>query len=141
MSSTTLTPVFSDQVAATWGPRLLSIVRIVAALMFMGHGIQKLFGFPAAPPFGMPAAFTLIWFAGAIEVVGGALLLVGFLTRPVAFLMSGEMAFAYFMVHAPKSLYPVINAGDAAILYCLMFLYFAVVGGGVWSVDRATRRV
>ena len=140
MSSTTLTPVLNNQIAATWGPRLLSIVRIVAALMFMGHGIQKLFGFPAPPPFGMPAAFTLIWFAGVIEVVGGALLLVGFLTRPVAFLMSGEMAFAYFMVHAPKSPYPVINAGDAAILYCFMFLYFAAVGGGVWSVDRATRR-
>lgn len=140
MSSTTLTPVAAGQIAAVWGPRLLSIVRIVAALMFMGHGIQKLFGFPAPPPFGMPAAFTLIWFAGVIELVGGALVLVGFLTRPVAFLMSGEMALAYFMVHARQSPFPVINGGDSAVLYCFLFLYLAAVGGGAWSVDRAVRR-
>ena len=121
-----------------YAPTLLSVLRIVAALIFLEHGTQKLFGFPT-PVMGQPAAFTLIWFAAVIELVGGLLLLVGFLTRPVAFLCSCEMAFAYFMGHFPKSFFPAINGGDAAILYCFVFLYIAAAGPGPWSVD-ANRR-
>ncbi len=123
--------------AATWAPRMLSVLRIVVAALFMAHGIQKLFSFPAAPSFGVPPAFSLLWFAAVLELVGGLLMLFGFATRPVAFILSGEMAFAYFMSHAPRSLYPVANGGDAAILYCFVFLYFAFAGAGRWSVDDA----
>src|SRR5205085_8252277 len=115
---------------STWAPRVLSIVRIVAALIFMEHGTQKLFGFPPpANPGAGPAMFSLIWFAGLIEIVGGTLLVLGLFTRPVAFIVSGEMAFAYWMAHAPRHIYPVLNAGDTAILYCFLFLYIAVAGG------------
>lgn len=123
---------------ALWAPRVLSILRIVAAILFIEHGTQKLFDFPArANPGGEPEMFTLIWFAAVLEVVGGAMLLIGFLTRPVAFLLSGEMAFAYWMAHAPKAAYPALNGGDAAILFCFLFLYFVFAGPGPWSVDEA----
>jgi len=120
-----------------WAPRALSVLRIVAALMFMEHGLGKLCGFPAWPAGGGPAALTLLWFAGAIEAVGGLLLAFGLFTRPVAFIMSGEMAIGYWMFHAPKSFFPLLNGGDAAVLYCFVFLYIFVAGGGPWSVDRA----
>ena len=123
-----------------WAPRLLSILRIVAALIFMAHGTQKLFGFPAPPASGLPAAMSLPWFAGVLELVGGALLALGLLTRPVAFVLSGEMAFAYFIGHAPRNLYPVLNGGDAAILYCFVFLYLAAAGPGPWSLDAILKR-
>jgi len=120
---------------ALWAPRILSIVRIVAAILFLEHGTQKLFDFPPrANP--APEMFTLIWFAAVFEVVGGALLLIGFLTRPVAFLLSGEMAVAYWWAHAPKDIYPALNGGDAAILFCFLFLYLAFAGPGPWSVDE-----
>jgi putative oxidoreductase len=124
-----------DEIARVWGPRMLSILRIVAALLFMEHGTQKLFGFPAPSPRGSPELFSLIGFAGVLELVGGALVALGLFTRPVAFILSGEMAAAYFMAHAPQSFYPILNNGDAAILYCFLFLYLAVVGGGAWSLD------
>ena len=123
---------------ADWAPRMLSIVRIVAALLFMEHGMQKLFGFPTAPF--RPDAFSLLWFAAILEFAGGVLVLVGWFTRPVAFLLSGEMAVAYWMAHAPKSPFPAIKGGYAAILFCFVFLYLACAGAGPWSVDGATRR-
>jgi len=122
-----------------WAPRLLSILRIVAALIFMAHGTQKLLGFPVSPNPG-PAAFSLPWIAGVLELIGGALLVPGLFIRPVAFVLSGLMAFAYWMAHAPKSFFPVLNGGDAAILYCFVFLFIAAAGGGVWSLDSLRNR-
>ena len=123
----------ATKLAAEWEPRVLSLVRIIIGLMFMEHGLGKLIGFPPMP---QPAAFHLLWFAGIIEAVGGLLVALGLFTRAAAFIMSGEMAIAYFMSHAPKSLYPALNGGDAAILYSLIFFYFFVAGGGAWSLDR-----
>jgi putative oxidoreductase len=117
------------------GPILLSVLRIVAALLFIEHGSVKLLGFPPGSAMPMPAAFSLFWFAGAIELVGGALIALGLFTRSAAFLCAGEMAFAYFMGHAPQGFFPVHNGGDAAILYCFVFLYISAAGPGPWSVD------
>ena len=122
-----------------WAPRVLSILRIVAALIFFEHGTQKLLGFPPSPRPG-PEMLSLGWFAGVIEIVGSPLLVLGLFTRPVAFILSGEMAFAYWLSHAPRSFFPILNGGDAAILYCFVFLYLAFAGGGAWSVDQALRR-
>ena len=126
--------------ATVWAPRVLAIVRIVAALLFIEHGTQKLFGFPAPPAFGMPAVFSLLWFAAVIEAIGGLMLLVGLLTRPVAFLLAGEMAVAYFMAHAPRSFFPALNGGDAAILFCFVFFYISFAGGGAWQAETVLRR-
>ena len=125
---------------AEWTPRMLSILRIVAALLFLEHGTQKLLGFPPGPN-PAPALFTLIWVQGVIELVGGVLLAIGLFTRPVAFILAGDMAVAYFMAHAPRSFYPLLNGGDLAITYCFIFLYLAVAGGGIWSLDTARRRM
>ncbi len=120
-----------------WAPRILSVLRIVAAVLFFEHGLQKILGIPPrAAGVPGPEMFSLIWFAGVLELVGGALLIIGFLTRPVAFLLSGQMAVAYWMAHAPKSPFPMENGGDAAILYCFIFLYLVFAGPGPWSVDR-----
>ncbi|MGN7871742.1 DoxX family protein [Paracoccus sp. 22332] len=121
-----------------WGPRVLSILRIVAALIFMLHGTSKLLGFP--PSDMSPAFMSLSWIAGLLELIGGALLALGLWTRPVAFILSGEMAFAYFIAHAPKSFFPVLNGGDAAILYCFVFFYIVFAGPGPWSVDAMRDR-
>jgi putative oxidoreductase len=129
----------TDTLVAVWAPRILSILRIVAGLLFFEHGASKLLGFPPSDHSGVNF-LTLPWFAGVLELVGGALLLLGLFTRPVAFILSGEMAFAYWMAHAPKSPFPVVNGGDAAILYCFLFLYLAFAGGGPWSVDALLRR-
>jgi putative oxidoreductase len=123
---------------SVWAPRMLSILRIVAALIFFEHGTQTLLGFPATD--NAPAAFSLGWIAGLLELVGGALLIVGWFTRPVAFILSGQMAVAYWMAHAPQSFYPVQNGGDAAILYCFVFLYLVFAGPGPWSVDATRSR-
>jgi putative oxidoreductase len=125
-----------------WEPRVLSILRIFAGLLFMEHGLSKLFAFPIPAQGGQPAMFTLYWYAGIIESLGGLLLALGLLTRPVAFIMSGEMAIAYFYSHNPKGFFPLMNGGDGAILYCFIFLYIFVAGGGAWSLDRmlASRR-
>jgi putative oxidoreductase len=122
------------------GPILLSVLRIVAALLFLEHGAQKLLGFPPGSPMPMPPAFTLIWFAGLIELVAGTLVALGLFTRSVAFLCAGEMAFAYFIGHAPRGLFPANNMGDAAILYCFVFLYISAAGPGPWSVDALRSR-
>ena len=129
---------FSEGLAA-WRPHVLSIVRIVAGLIFLEHGTQKLLGFPPGERAG-PEALSLIWWSGAIELVAGALIAVGLATRLAAFVASGMCAFAYFLVHAPRDVYPVNNGGDAAILYCFLFLYLVFAGGGPWSVDAARSR-
>jgi putative oxidoreductase len=125
----------TDTIAATWGPRLLSPLRIVAALLFMQHGTQKLFAFPVSEPRDPAALVSLIGVAGVLEVFGGLLLLLGLFTRPVAFVLAGEMAVAYFRSHAPQGFWPILNGGELAALYCFLFLYLAAVGGGPWSLD------
>ena len=129
-----------DSTLAAWTPRLLSVLRIVAGFLLMAHGAQKLFGFLAPP--GMPAATmgSLMWVAGVLEFFGGLLILIGLFTRPVAFILSGLMAVAYFMAHAPGGFWPLQNKGELAVLYCFVFLFFAAAGGGLWSVDRCIRR-
>ena len=129
--------MYASPLEAVWSPRLLSILRIVSALIFMAHGTQKILGFPAGAS---PEMFSLSWIAGMLELFGGALLVLGLFIRPVAFVLSGLMACAYWIAHAPKSFFPVLNGGDAAILYCFVFLYFVAAGGGVWSLDNYLRR-
>ena len=123
---------------AHYAPYVLSIVRIVAALLFFEHGLSRLFGFPSPLP--TPALFSLYWFAGAIELAGGALLALGLFTRVAAFIVSGEMAFAYFLSHAPHGFFPILNRGDGAILYCFVFFYIAFAGAGPWSLDALLRK-
>jgi putative oxidoreductase len=118
-----------------WTTPLLSVLRIVAGFLFIVHGTQKLFGVPIGLPGGPPALQSLTGAAGVIEVVGGALLLLGLLTRPIAFVLSGEMAVAYFMKHAPTGFWPIVNQGELAALYCFLFLYFSAAGAGPWSLD------
>lgn len=113
-------------------PYVLSILRIVIALLFFSHGLSKMLGFPGTL---VPPALTLHWLSGAFEFIGGALLVLGLLTRASAFVMSGEMAFAYFLGHAPRGFFPQLNGGDAAILYCFIFFYFVFAGAGPWSLD------
>jgi putative oxidoreductase len=125
---------------SAWSSRLLSVLRIVAGLLFFSHGLVKLFGFPAGAMPGHLPLFGLFGLAGVLESVGGLLIVGGLYTRPVAFLLSGEMAVAYFMAHFPKSFFPVLNHGEPAILYCFIFLYLSAAGGGAWSLD-ARRRV
>jgi putative oxidoreductase len=115
-------------------PQMLSILRIMTGLLYMEHGTGKLFNFPTSQMH--PSFPALLWFAGVLECFGGALVALGLLTRPVAFLLSGEMAIAFFYAHFPRNFFPVINQGDAAVLYCFVFLYLFFAGGGPWSVDR-----
>ena len=122
---------------ARFAPFVLSLVRIVAALLFFEHGLSKLFGFP---PHGAMAHFPqLEFFAGVVEFVGGGLVTLGLFTRQAAFLMSGEMAIGYFMVHAPKSFFPLLNGGEGAILYSFLFFFLAFAGPGPWSLDAMLR--
>ena len=123
--------------AARLAPHALSLMRIVIALLFLEHGTSRLFGFPSPLP--TPALFTMYWFAGAIELAGGILVGLGLFTRAAAFIMSGEMAFAYFISHAPAGFFPILNRGDGAILFCFAFLYLAFAGGGPWSLDAWRR--
>jgi putative oxidoreductase len=130
-----MTSVSSNTPLALWSPRLLSVLRIVVALLFLAHGVVKLFGFPVGAQPGQVPLFTLFGLAAILELVGGAAVLLGVLTRPIAFLLSGEMAVAYFMVHAPQGVFPTLNGGELAILYCFAFLYLAAAGAGPWSID------
>jgi putative oxidoreductase len=119
----------------TWRPYILSIVRIVIGLLYLQHGLSKVFNFPTPSP--VPSLSGLLILATFLETVGALLFVVGAYTRIVALILSGEMAFAYFMAHAPRSFYPVVNGGELAVIYCFIFLYFAFAGGGPLSVDRA----
>src|SRR6266446_3797913 len=125
-------------ISQRWAPRLLSLLRIVTAFLFMAHGAQKLLGFPA-PMAKAPELFSLLGLAGSLGLVGGVLLLVGLFTRPVAVILSGEMAFAYFMAHAGQGFWPLLNRGELAALYGFVFLYLAAAGGGSWTLDRVWR--
>jgi len=123
-----------------WSERMLSVLRIIVGLLFVEHGLSKLVGFPHVAMFDSLQLFSLLGLAGVIELVGGALLTVGLFTRITAFIMSGEMAFAYFMVHAPKSFFPLLNGGTLAIMFCFTCLFLSTAGPGPWSVDAAMKR-
>ena len=118
---------------------LLSVLRITTGFLFAEHGAQKLFGFLASPNAPLPHLFSLIGFAGVLEFFGGLAILIGLFTRPAAFILSGQMAVAYFMAHAPNGFWPIQNKGELAVLYCFVFLYLAAAGGGSWSLDRLWR--
>ena len=122
-------------------PYLLSLLRIVAALMFLQAGTMKLFNWPMAMPGGgPPPVLSQVWIGGMLELVGGTLLLIGLFTRPVAFILAGEMAVAYFQFHAPQGFWPIVNQGQPAVLYCFIWLYMSARGGGPWSVDALRGR-
>jgi putative oxidoreductase len=123
----------------SWQPRVLSILRIVTAFMFMQHGGQKLLGYPA-PQRNEFDLFSLSGVAGVLELVGGFLILIGLFTRPVAFILSGQMAVAYFIAHAPQGFWPLLNNGELAALFSFIFLYLFVAGGGAWSLDNVLKR-
>ena len=123
-----------DSFLATWSPRVLSILRIMVGLLFLEHGMSKYLGLPVSPITGV-APLSLSGINGVIELVGGVLIVLGLFTRPVAFILAG-VAIAYFIAHAPRGFFPLLNAGEMAIIYCFVFLYLAVAGGGEWSVDH-----
>ncbi len=123
-----------------WQAELRAILRIVVALLFIEHALIKMFGFPPGGQPGLQEVGTYLWFAGLIELVTGVLILIGLFTRPAAFVAAGEMAIAYWTVHAKMGFYPAVNMGEAAILYCFVFLYFAAAGPGAWSIDGARGR-
>jgi putative oxidoreductase len=122
-----------------WSPRALSVLRIVTAFLFMTHGTAKLFQIPHLQMFDNLQLMSLIGVQGILEAGGGVLLLIGLLSRPVAFILSGDMAVAYFMSHWPESWLPLLNDGDLAVLYCFVFFYLSVAGPGPWSVDTLRR--
>ncbi len=124
-----------NAILPAWQPRVLSVLRIVTAFLFMQHGMQKIFGFPVAAR-GEFDLFSMSGVAGSLELVGGFLVLIGLFTRPIAFLLSGLMAFAYFIAHAPQALWPLANGGELAALFSFVFLYLFFAGGGAWSVDQ-----
>lgn len=123
---------------AAWTPRVLSVLRIMTGLLFLEHGTQKLFAFPPRTA-AAPELISLLGVQGCLETVGGLLIVLGFLTRPVAFILAGDMAFAFFISHFPRNFFPALNGGDAAVLYCFIFLYLAAAGGGLWSLDAQRR--
>jgi putative oxidoreductase len=139
MSSTILpqTKQGLSSISQSFAPYALSVLRIAAGLTFLEHGTGKLLGFPAGLPFidKMPAG--LLYFTGTMELVGGLLITIGLFTRPVAFILSGFMAAAYFMAHFPVSFFPAINMGEPAVLYCFTFLYLAAAGPGSWAIDKS----
>ena len=128
-----------DDFFATWAPRLQSVLRIVAGGLFFLHGTAKMFHVPHVPSFDNVQLLSLVGIAGVLELIGGFLLLVGLFTRPVAFILSGEMAFAYFIAHGPRNVLPILNGGELAAVYCFVFLYFALAGAGPWSLDEGFR--
>ena len=129
-----------DALGAAWAPRLLSVLRIMAGLLFLQHGTAKLLKIPAIPMFANLSLTSPPGIAGILELVGGVLMILGLFTRSTAFVLSGLMAVAYFMAHAPRGFYPILNAGELAALYCFVFLYIAAAGPGPWSIDAARRK-
>ena len=125
---------------AAWAPRALSLLRIITGLLIIQHGMGKIIGFPVVPMYASVKPLSLIGAAGFIELIGGALLIVGLWTRPTAFILSGMMAFAYFIGHFPKGFHPLINGGTLAALYCFACLYLATAGAGPWSVDASMKK-
>ncbi|WP_366941102.1 DoxX family protein [Brevundimonas sp.] len=126
--------------ASRYQPQALAILRIVAGLLFLGHGLIKLIGFPEGAEPGQQALTTILGVGSVLETVGGVLIILGLFTRPTAFILSGMMAVAYWMFHAPSSPFPAVNGGDAAILFCFVFLYLVTSGPGAWSLDGARKR-
>jgi len=129
-----------DALAASWAPRLLSIMRIMTGLLLLQHGTAKLFKIPVIPTFANLSITSLPGIAGILELVGGVLIILGLFTRPTAFILSGMTAFAYFIAHAPRGFYPILNGGELAALYCFVFLYLAAAGPGPWSVDAGRKK-
>ncbi|MFN7107780.1 MAG: DoxX family protein [Brevundimonas sp.] len=123
-----------------WSPRALAALRIIAGLLFLAHGVVKVFGFPAGAEPGQQELLSLFGIGGLIELVTGLLLILGLFTRPAALIASGQMAVAYWMFHFPSSPYPAVNGGDAAILYCFVFLYIFTAGPGAWSIDERSAK-
>ena len=130
----------SGPIPARWAPYLQSVLRIVVAFLFVAHGSQKFFGFPAAEAQAGVPLMSLLGLASMIEMIGGTLMFLGLLTRPVAFVLAGEMAAAYFMNHAPRGFWPLVNRGEPAVLFCFTWLYFAAAGAGPWSLDALRGR-
>jgi putative oxidoreductase len=124
----------------TWSPRLLGILRIVTGFLFLQHGTAKLFGIPHIAMFDGLQLFSLMGLAGVLELGGGLLIVLGLFTRPVAFVLSGQMAAAYFMAHAPQGFLPILNQGELAVIYCFVFLYLFVAGSGAFSLDAARNK-
>lgn len=122
-----------------YAPQALALLRIVTALTFLTHGTQKLFGWPLPPSWGMPAAFALTWYAAILEIVGGVLIAIGFLTRPTAFVLSGLMAFAYWLSHGSKGFFPLLNGGEPALLFCFIFFYLFFAGPGSFALDNRAK--
>lgn len=125
-----------------WSPELLSVLRLIVAFLFIQHGTAKWFAFPGAvlPGGGVVPVGSLFWYASLIETIGGTLLLLGLFTRPVAFILAGEMAAAYFIQHAGRGFWPLLNQGEAAVFFCFTFLYFSAAGAGPWSLDALLAR-
>ena len=126
-----------DEKLDRYSPYALAALRIATALIFIPHGTQKLFGFPAPPASGLPPLLSLLGIGAVLELVGGLFILIGLWTRPVAFILAGEMAVAYWWFHFPRNFYPILNGGDASILYCFVFLLLVFTGAGALSVDGA----
>jgi putative oxidoreductase len=129
-----------NETLAAWTPRALSVLRIITGLLIIQHGMAKIIGFPAFPAYANVQPLSLIGAAGFIELIGGALLILGLWTQPAAFILCGEMAFAYFMSHFPKGFHPLINGGTLAALYCFTFLYLSTAGAGPWSLDASMKK-
>jgi putative oxidoreductase len=139
-----LTDVIRDTRLPAWLPGAThALLRMITGALFMQHGVQKLFGLLLSPErtwTGAPEVFSQMWFAGVLEVFGGPFIVLGLFTRPVALLLAAEMAVAYFQAHAPRSLWPILNGGEPALLFCFIFLYLFATGAGPFSVDAAWRR-
>ena len=130
----------NSEIETVWGPRVLSVLRIVAGLILLQYGLAKLFGWPPVDMFKNLPWLSLFGVAGMFELIGGTLIILGLFTRPVAFVLSGEMAFAYFIEHFPRSFFPLLNHGDLAVSLCFVFLYLTFAGGGPYSLDTLLRK-
>jgi putative oxidoreductase len=132
--------VISGPISPRWAPYLQSVLRIVTAFLFVAHGTQKFFGFPAADARAGVPLMSLLGLASMIEMIGGTAVFLGLFTRPIAFLLAGEMAVAYFTSHAPRGFWPLVNRGEPAVFFCFTWLYFSAAGAGPWSLDALLGR-